>query len=372
MTNNRRVFKLKEINRPFRKYDVSDYQEIYVDGYTFPIKITSKELKNKGNRAPKPATLNEDMIERLEVAGVKFNCLERVEALDTLKTINYYRLSVFALYLRDDKSFTQLFNLYKFDRFLRESINRLIPPIEVAIKTSLAYYLSTEYEEIKKLLSLDSDNKFEALVYLDRGIYKKELVRNGKVDEMLSRFSEFIASKQEKDPSIKHHVEYYSGNIPIWVLVEHLTIGDIATFITYLDRKIRKGWVRSLLEDTNDRWIIEWVKTIQFLRNTSAHCSRFYGRKFNYNPTIHPKDLEKLPKLYHSTEGKEAQKNLDKLGHTFFGGLLIMKRFYLTLPDFEKEHWKVFLSKLNKRINSCSADLYRIGFPENWYELLCI
>src|SRR5699024_9880874 len=103
---------------------------------------------------------------------------------------------------------------------------------------------------------------------------------------MLSSYASMILDKQDKDPSIKHHVEYYSGNIPFWVIVEHLTMGNIVTFLYNLDRSYRKNWVRSSGFSINDKWIIPWVETIQFLRNTCAHTARIYGRRFNYNPHI--------------------------------------------------------------------------------------
>lgn len=175
------------------------------------------------------------------------------------------------------------------------------------------------------------------MVYLDYSIFKKEYVNNGKCDEMLAHFAEFLESKKDKDPSIKHHVECYGGQIPVWVLVEHLTLGDIATFVTYLDRSIRKKWVRYFINDINDKWIIEWIKTIQFLRNSGAHCSRFYGKMFNYNPQFTERDFEQFPE-----ELKNDQIKIDKTKHTFFAGLLTMKNFYLVLLKYEQERWNIF------------------------------
>lgn len=301
------------------------------------------------------------MIDRLEKSNVTFTESEKAAFLSILPSVNYYRISVFSLYLGEDKSFSHLLSLYRFDRFLIESMIKLVAPIEIQIKTTLAYYLSTE--SVPEL-----HGEQGSLIYLNDQIYKEKHLKNKNVKRMLSDFSDYIGSKQDKDPSIKHHVEYYGGSIPIWVLVEHLTMGNIATFITYLDRSVRKGWVRSFLEDTNDKWIIEWVKTIQFLRNTGAHYSRFYGKRFNYNPTLHPEDVKKLPEKYNNE--KDSIRELDKLSHTLFGGLLIIKRFYLALPIEEQRRWEVFLTKLDERVLGYKADLYYIGFPSNWKKLL--
>ena len=49
-----------------------------------------------------------------------------------------------------------------------------------------------------------------------------------------------------------------------------------------------------------------------------------------------------------------------------------MKNFYLILPKHEQERWNIFLNKLMQRIELYSANTYRIGFPDNWYDSLKI
>lgn len=359
----RKIFSSKDIKKPFKAHDVKEFEEIYIDGSKFPIRLTSSKLKIKGNKELKKPALIEEMVDNLKLHNITFTKEEELEALNIFKTTNYYRVSVFSRYLDDeDHSFTRLLDLYKFDNFLRESINRLIPPIEIALKTSLSYYLAANYKKL-----INEPIKEEALVYLDYSLFKREFVSNGKVDEMLAHFAEFLESKQDKDSSIQHHVEYYGGKIPVWVLVEHLTFGDVATFVTYIDRSIRKQWTRYFINGINDKWIIEWIKTIQFLRNSGAHCSRFYGKMLNYNPQFTQEDFNQF-----SDEIRIDQVKIDKLKHTFFAGLLTIRNFYLVLPEYEQEHWNIFLNKLVQRIDKYSANLYRIGFPDNWYEILKI
>jgi abortive infection bacteriophage resistance protein len=92
------------------------------------------------------------MIERLRISGVIVEEEKEDEVISILQSTNYYRLSVFALYLEEDRRFQHPINLYHFDRFLRESINHLIPSIEISLKTSLAFYLSINYQDIGEVL----------------------------------------------------------------------------------------------------------------------------------------------------------------------------------------------------------------------------
>lgn len=353
----------KKIKKAFQTYDVTEYDKLYVEGSSFP--ICDENTQEKVNELKEPLSI-EEMIFKLKEHGITFSEQEYIDAIKILKTINYYRLSVFCRYVKENSSFSQLFKLYRFDAFLRESVNRLIPPIEIAVKTSLAHFLSINYYDL-----IDHQTELKrGLVYLDKKIYKEECKKA--VPEMLSQFAEFIESKKTKDPVIKHHVKKYGGNIPIWVLVEQLTMGNITTFVTYLDRSIRKKWVREFINGisvngVDDKWIIEWLKTIQILRNYGAHCSRFYGCRLNFTPTF----LKEHTDYFLKTMRLDF-KQLDKLRHTFFAGLIIIKYFYLTLPEFEQAHWNVFLDKLESRIDEYSADLYRIGFPNEWQKILRI
>ncbi|HFD1686934.1 TPA: Abi family protein, partial [Enterococcus hirae] len=68
MTNNqRKTFSSKDIKKPFKTYNVSEFDEIFIDGSKFPIKLTSPKLKNKGNNQLKKPALIEDMPNNLKL-----------------------------------------------------------------------------------------------------------------------------------------------------------------------------------------------------------------------------------------------------------------------------------------------------------------
>lgn len=360
MSDGELVLSVAQTSKPFRAYDVSSYDVLKIDGFFFPI-VARKNIRIINTQTmKKPATIK-TMIERFKNQGITFTAEEEKDAEVFLISVNYYRLSVFRLYLTEDFSFTALKELYGFDRFLREQLNILIPPVEVYIKTTLAYFLSNEY------LRIYSEPPWvePALVYLDDRIYKDDHIGNGDVKRMLSNFVSLLSDKQDKDPSIKHHVQYYCGQIPIWALVEHLTLGQMSTFVTYLSRPLRKEWVEKYVPSASSEMIIGWLNTIRILRNTGAHCSRFYGRYYNYSPKIPREDLDDVGYENLSDEQK------DKFKNTLFAGLLILRKLYLGLDAYEKVRWNEFLKETNEKINNHSNfKLSEIGFPNNWQEVL--
>lgn len=139
------------------------------------------------------------MIQRFVDAGITFEEEGEVElALSILPTINNYRISVYRLFMDEDKSFTRLNQLHDFDTKLRELVSKMLPAIENGIKASLAYAVTKKYKELNSEL-IDSEEKYEALAYMEHSIYKKD-VKSEKINIMLSGFADLLTSKQEKDP----------------------------------------------------------------------------------------------------------------------------------------------------------------------------
>lgn len=352
---------VKEINKAFKTYDIKNYDTLSVYGDSFPINKLAKDLKVKDSRSPKKAMENSLLPDQLRKSGIKVNQEEEELLKQRLPYINYYRLSVFRFFTEENNnSFTRMYEIYEFDNYLRREIWNFLTIIEITIKTTLAYSISLKYKN-DFLEEIENGEKFEALCYIDPIIYKKKETKN--LPEMLSNYASLMLDKQDKDPSIKHHVEYYSGNIPFWVIVEHLTLGNIVTFLYKLDRPYRKNWVRTSGFKIKDEWIIQWVDTIRQLRNTCAHTARIYGRKFNYNPHL-------TDDIRNNIQPSYDDESFEKLKHTLFGAFCVIKEFYQTLPDNEQASWNTFLTDLSSKISYMDINLYYIGFPDNWLALL--
>ncbi|UJS28886.1 Abi family protein [Macrococcoides canis] len=358
--------------KPFTTYDVSKYEQLYINSLSFPIQ--SKELKNTyssdSQRKLKPFVNLEEMYLKLEKEGIKFTDEDIESSKIILNYINYHRLSVYRLFLSEDnKTFSRILQLYYFDEKLKNLISSLIPTIENYIKRSFAYGITKKYEENKQLSNKKCQFTHASLCYTDMNIYKKEVSEND-IKEMLSIFAEIITSKIGKDPMIDHHIDKYNGNIPIWVLVEFLTLGNIHRLSTSIDRSYRKEWNKALFKKSKDSILPEWINTIKNLRNMCAHNARLYGSRPIYNPAIIDEELEFLK--MNKRQDVDENDFLNKSKHTIFAGIIVLKYFYKELPEYEKNRWKKFIDDLSLLFYEYDIDLYRIGFPINWKDILTI
>ena len=78
---------------------------------------------------------------------------EKEEAIKFLSRINYYRLSAYCIpfeqarhTFKPNVQFTDIQKLYEFDKKLRNLIYEAVETIEIALRTSVAYYLSHQHD----------------------------------------------------------------------------------------------------------------------------------------------------------------------------------------------------------------------------------
>lgn len=337
--------------------------EISLEGLNFPIQDIRHVLENREGfekRAPKIPLDTTGLIDRLKEHNVTFTEDELQKAMYDLNVINYYRVSAFRKDIEAESfSYSELMELYQFDRYLRESLSRLIPAIEIYLKTSLARFMAVNYEKYKAPDSLLSGS----LAYLDENIYEEG--KEKEVSIMLAKFAADVTRKIGKDSVITHHVIKYGGQIPIWVLFEELTLGELSMFIMRLDISMVRDWVLELLPGVHYHLVYQWISGIQLLRNKTAHSAKLYGQQFTYNPALFATDAELID------SSKSFKVLSDQYAHTFFIGLLTIKRFYINLRPQDRVNWNNFLKKLRYKIgNNNHIDITKMAFPSNWYDVL--
>lgn len=127
--------------------------------------------------------------------------------------------------------FEEIYALYLFDRELRALFMRYILEVENSIKSVLAHVFSEKYghDNYLKISSFDLVTRTR-----DR---KTNAQKIGEISSLISSLQKEIAKQLSKNnPMISHYVLNY-GYVPLWVLVNTLTLGTISTFYSYLKQK---------------------------------------------------------------------------------------------------------------------------------------
>ncbi|MCB5138234.1 Abi family protein [Streptococcus mutans] len=169
--------------------------------------------------------------------------------------------------------FDELKNLFLFDRELRMLFLKYLLIFENSLKTTVAHTFTQEYP--KKNAYLDISN------FVDDAPKK--------VLQQISILTKTIHDKVDKTGTVKHYIEEH-GEVPLWVLVNFLTIGNIAYFYNILTdsmkNKIAKFYgdkynkqckdnIKSLKLSNQD--FSSGLKAVNLIRNICAHDERLYN-----------------------------------------------------------------------------------------------
>lgn len=264
---------------------------------------------------------------------------DKQAAMRVLSNINYYR---FTGYLhgfkvkptgryRDGTTFEQIHSLYRFDQQLTRILMYALEDIEETFKTRFSYTLTGNFPD-------------EPLIYLQPKIY-----RNG---DDFTRFQTYFYREVENNrklPFIKHHIVQYGGQLPMWVAVEIMTMGNLSALYKNLQAPFQKELAATYQTGVNQ--LSSWIQNMTFTRNHLAHYMRVYD--FNFGRT--PVQCKKHHR-YTATTGR------------IFDQIYVMSFMYsddrewnnFILPELEK-----LLARYDVFVNPEA-----LGFPKNWKEIL--
>ena len=172
---------------------------------------------------------------------------------------------------QEDTHFNELKALFLFDRELRILLLKYLLIFENSIKTTIAYEFSKKYSRKNAYLDIanfvDNDPK--------------------KVLQQISILTKTIHDKVDRTGAIKHYIEEH-GEVPLWVLVNFLTMGNIANFYNILTdstkniiAKFYTDKYRTQNKDNTFRLssadLSACLKVANLVRNICAHDERLYN-----------------------------------------------------------------------------------------------
>jgi len=299
-------------------------------------------------RFDKPAYTPEQHINLLKKRGLTFNDEERAKRY--LLTIGYYRLSAYFLpyqhendTFREGVTFSDILDLYIFDRKLRLHVMDALERIEVAIRSVISDNLCSRYNDPHWYLNED--------VFLD-GFLTPGPPRNKSQYEVFKNKIVFHTGKNNhgnRNPSCSHYYDVYTEPElpPSWMVIEVLPMGTWSViFENIRTAKVRQKISKFFSFKTND--FGGWLHALTLVRNNCAHHNRFWNASFP-------------PKARNVAHYTHVGIPLD----TPYANLAMIHAFLTSFTTQPK--WS---ERLYELLQECPLNIHtRMAFPDGWEKI---
>lgn len=250
---------------------------------------------------------------------------------------------------KDGTRFEDIVELYYFDESLRQLFLRYLIKVENEIKSQVSYYFTEKNGENQK-------------EYLDKANYNYTGKKNQRDIERLIKILEGYVTKPTDYHYINHSQKKY-GNVPLWVLTNALTFGNISKMYMLLPQDIQIKVSRNY-QCINERQMISILTVLVKFRNVCAHGERL----FTY------RTADSIPNL-----PIHVKLNIPQKGVQYVNGKNDLFSVVIALKYILNDYWyrafikelKSLIDKYLKKHDSISEqELYeRMGFPENWKKI---
>lgn len=234
--------------------------------------------------------------------------------------------------------FNELKSLFLFDRELRFLFLKYILIFENSFKTVISHEFCKKYPKPNSYLEIKN--------YVDDNPKK--------VLQQISILTKTIHNKVDKEGAIKHYIEEH-GSVPLWVLVNYLTIGNLAHLYAvltdadknliakfYYDKYVKQYSASSMVHISSEN-LESALKIINLVRNKCAHDERLYNSHFG-NVRV-----ANIAKYF----------NLNSYDHS----RLVVAILYLKVL-LDKKYFQRFYSELSKLLSKYREEFHSVNFGE--------
>jgi abortive infection bacteriophage resistance protein len=289
----------------------------------------------------KPALTYQQQLDQLKHRGLAVP--DEALALHVLEHHNYYRLSAyrfsFTLPGNPDQflpgaTFTQIWDLYHFDRSLRQLVLEACKRVEISARSRWAY-------ELGHLLG--------PVAYTENRNFSDPLIHARTLTKLDSEMS------RSKEDFIKHHRNTLGIPWPpTWVIAEVASFGNTSNLIG----QIKNPSVRQAIADSyqlDEKTFCSLLHHLCVIRNTAAHHSRIWNRKFTVTFQLPKKKPAHLHPNFHNPP---ASGNYRKLHNS----LILLVHFLECIEPTTQ--WPARLISLLQSLDP--KLLPEMGFPTDW------
>lgn len=284
----------------------------------------------------KPALSYADQLQQVKSRGLIIT--NENEFLRLLELKSYYRLSGYWYPLLADKqnhlfkpdaNFETAWQMYQFDRDLRQLIINEMEKVEIAVRAKMIYIFA---------------HSFGAFWHTNPALFSNKALHSKTIDKIKEEFRRSDAS------FIRSYKMKYSDPIPpCWTAFEVISFGSLSVLFDNL----RPG--RSKREVANwfgldDKTFGSWLHSLVYVRNVCAHHSRLWNRELRIQPK------------YPISTAKQWLNNLRIDNHKIYY-ILSMLLFLLQFLD----NGHSLISDLKQLLQKYpNIDPAAMGFPDGW------
>lgn len=301
----------------------------------------------------KPFLTYEQQIEKL--ANEKHLQIRNPDfAKDILKDIGYFSLiggyktpfiDPMTRVYQNNTTFEDVLALYQFDLALRELVFKNLCKVECKIRQLVSYAFCCRHGE-------------QQSAYLDPANYNNNRKNAADITKLIQLLS-YHANRNTEHTYLTHQRNVYH-NVPLWVLVNALTYGQISKFYTLLPFRMQSD-ISKEFPNIKERELARYLKILTLFRNVCAHNERLYS----FRTQVDFPDTALHQKL-----GLPKKGNQYLYGKRDLFGLVIAFRYLLSKQDFLifKRTLTHIIGCYVKSSGQISENtlLSMMGFPLNW------
>jgi abortive infection bacteriophage resistance protein len=287
----------------------------------------------------KPATTYSQQIVQLQQRGMIIDDLSQAEFY--LKHLNYYRLSAYWLSFEANHAthafhpgvrFTNVLNLYIFDRELRLLVLDAIERMEVSVRSQWAYQLAHQHGAHAHL---------DVALALNANYWQTNL---NKLTEEVKRSNETF---------IKHLQANYAEPLPpVWAVCEVMSLGLLSHWYNNLNPMPTRRAIAAVY-GVDEKVLESWLRHLSLVRNTCAHHSRLWNREFTITP--------RLPHNKPIGLAAQCRPGSRKLYNSL---VILLHCMDIIAPQ---HHWR---KRLKDLLAQHTVPVAMMGFPADWEQMV--
>lgn len=189
---------------------------------------------------------------------------------------------------KEGVEFQWIHDLFLFDRDLRFVTFKYLTRAEAVVKTAVIYAFCRNHQEESAYLDVSNFCAENEILVPKTFRGNPKSLRQQNITRLMETLNGKLVIKSKTRPFIKHYVSHY-GAVPLWVLANDLTFGNVVHFYQLMQRRDQNEACRSIAKTSgmdskrngtlSPRALLRAGNILVDFRNFCAHDERLYCAK---------------------------------------------------------------------------------------------